>query len=196
MRPEHRPVDLRHLRAFAAIVDAGGFARAAIRLNLSQPGLSRQIAALEEDLGVPLFDRLGRRALLTSEGEDLLRRSRRLLSDAESLGERARALKGGLTGLLRVGATPQAMETLLAGFLARYRRRRPGVEVHLIEDGVHAFRCASSMATSTWRSSPPETRGSGGGCSGPCICWPCCRPRTAGAGARCSRSRISPISRC
>lgn len=128
-------MDLRHLRAFAAIVDAGGFARAAARLNLSQPALSRQIAALEADLGVPLFDRLGRRALLTSEGEDLLRRSRRLLSDAESLGERARALKGGHTGLLRVGATPQAMETLLAGFLARYRRRHPGVEVHLVEDG-------------------------------------------------------------
>lgn len=156
-------MDLRHLRAFAAIVDAGGFARAAIRLNLSQPALSRQIAALEEDLGVPLFDRLGRRALLTSEGEDLLRRSRRLLSDAESLGERARALKGGLTGLLRVGATPQAMETLLAGFLARYRRRRPGVEVHLIEDGgarlpvrlehgdVHLALIAAGDARFRWR---------------------------------------------
>ena len=57
------------------------------------------------------------------------------MSDAESLGERARALTGGDTGLLRVGATPQFMETLLAGFLARYRRRHPGVEVHLVEDG-------------------------------------------------------------
>jgi LysR family cyn operon transcriptional activator len=128
-------VDLRHLRAFAAIVDAGGFARAAIRLNLSQPALSRQIHALEADLGVPLFDRVGRRALLTSEGEDLLRRSRRLLTDADSLGERARALKSGQTGLLRVGATPQVMETLLAGFLEAYRRRHPAVEVHLVEDG-------------------------------------------------------------
>jgi len=131
----HGPVDLRHLRAFATIVDAGGFARAAARLNLSQPALSRQIHALESDLGVPLFDRIGRRALLTSEGEDLLRRTRRLLTDAESLGERARALKSGHTGLLRVGAAPQATETLLAAFLPRYRRRHPGVEVHLVEDG-------------------------------------------------------------
>ena len=128
-------MDLRHLRAFAAIVDAGGFARAAALLNLSQPALSRQIHALEAHLGVPLFDRIGRRALLTSEGEDLLRRSRRLLTDADSLGERAQALRSGHTGLLRVGATPQAMETLLAGFLPRYRRRHPGVEVHLVEDG-------------------------------------------------------------
>jgi DNA-binding transcriptional LysR family regulator len=128
-------MDLRHLRAFAAIVDAGGFARAAARTNLSQPALSRQIGALERDLGVPLFERVGRRALLTSEGEDLLRRCRQLLTDAESLAERARTLTGGDAGLLRVGATPQFMETLLAGFLARYRRRHPGVEVHLVEDG-------------------------------------------------------------
>lgn len=160
-------MDLRHLRAFAAIVDSGGFARAAIRLSLSQPALSRQIAALESDLGVPLFDRLGRRALLTSEGEDLLRRSRRLLSDADSLGERARALKGGHTGLLRVGSTPQAMETLLAGFLTRYRRRHPGVEVHLVEDGgarlparlehgdVHLTLIAAGDARFRWRSLGP-----------------------------------------
>lgn len=128
-------MDLRRLRAFVAVVDAGGFARAAARVNLSQPALSRQIHALETELGVRLFDRIGRRVQLTSEGEDLLERSRRLLTDAESLGERARALKGGRTGVLRVGATPQAMETLLAGFLPRYRRRHPGVEVHLVEDG-------------------------------------------------------------
>src|SRR5262249_52918100 len=55
--------------------------------------------------------------------------------DVESLGERARALKSGQTGVLRLGATPQVIETLLAGFLPRYRRRHPGVEVHLVEVG-------------------------------------------------------------
>jgi DNA-binding transcriptional LysR family regulator len=128
-------MDLRHLRSFVTIADAGGFARAAARLNVSQPALSRQIQAFETSLDVPLFDRRGRRIQLTPEGEDLLQRSRRLLTDAESLGERARALKGGQTGVLRVGATPQAIETLLAPFLTRYRRGHPGVEVHLIEDG-------------------------------------------------------------
>ncbi len=54
-------MDLRHLRAFVTIVDAGGFARAVGRLNLSQPALSRQIRALEGELGVQLFDRIGRR---------------------------------------------------------------------------------------------------------------------------------------
>src|SRR5438309_8195952 len=107
-------MDLRHLRAFATIVDAGGFARAVASLRLSQPALSRQIGALEAELGVRLFDRIGRGVRLTSEGEDLLRRARRLLADADSLGERAKALKGGQTGVLRVGATPQAIEALLA----------------------------------------------------------------------------------
>jgi LysR family cyn operon transcriptional activator len=128
-------VNLRHWRAFATIVDAGGFARAGSRLNLSQPALSRQIRSLEADLGVQLFDRIGRRTRLTAEGEDLLRRARELLTGADSLGERARALKGGQAGVLRVGATPQAMETLLAGFLPRYRRGHPGIDVHLVEDG-------------------------------------------------------------
>lgn len=123
------------MRTFVAIVDAGGFGRAVTRLNISQPALSRQIHALEAALDVQLFDRIGRRVQLTSEGEDLLRRVRRLLTDVESLGERARALKGGRTGVLRMGATPQVMETLLAGFLPRYRRGHPGVEVHLVEDG-------------------------------------------------------------
>src|SRR5215472_7258093 len=128
-------MNFKHLRAFVTIADAGGFARAANRLNISQPALSRQIRAMEIDLSVRLFDRIGRRVQLTSEGEDLLRRSRRLLAEADSLGERARMLKGGESGILRVGATPQVIENLLAHFLMRYRRRHPGVEIHIVEDG-------------------------------------------------------------
>jgi LysR family transcriptional regulator, cyn operon transcriptional activator len=131
----HANMNLRDLRTFVAVADAGGVRRAAARLNVTQPTASRQIHALEAELGVPLFDRLGRRVRLTSEGDDLLRRVRRLLADAESVGERARALKSGQTGILWVGATPQAIESPLVDFLALYRRRHPGVEVHLVEDG-------------------------------------------------------------
>jgi LysR family cyn operon transcriptional activator len=128
-------MELRHLRAFVAIVEAGGVARAAARLSVSQPALSRQILALEGDLGLRLFDRIGRRLRLTAPGEDLLLRSRRLLTDAQSLGDRARALRAGESGVLQVGATPQAIEMLLAGFMSAYRRRHPGVEVRMVEDG-------------------------------------------------------------
>jgi LysR family cyn operon transcriptional activator len=127
-------MNLRFLRTFVTIADSHGFARAAARLNLTQSAASRQIHALESELGVRLFDRIGRSIKLTSEGEDLLVRSRRLLSDADSLGERARALKSGQTGVLRIGAAPQIMENLLADFLQRYRKRHPGIEIHLVED--------------------------------------------------------------
>ena len=127
---------LGHLRAFVAIADVGGFARAASRLNLTQSAISRQIALLEEELGVRLFDRDGRNVKLTSPGEDLLRRSRHLLSDAAALGERARELRGGQVGTLRISATPQVIESILAPFLVRFLRAHPGVDVQLLESGI------------------------------------------------------------
>jgi LysR family cyn operon transcriptional activator len=126
-------MNLRSLRTFVATADSGGLGRASERLHVSQPAASRQIDALEAEFGVPLFQRVGRRLQLTSEGEDLLRQSRRLLADADLLAERARALKGGQAGTLRVAAAPQMISSLLAPFLPRYRDRHPGIDVRLIE---------------------------------------------------------------
>src|SRR5215510_15701020 len=132
---EGAAVNLRYLHTFVSIVDSGSIARASARLNVSQPAASRQILALEAELGVPLFDRIGRRLRLTSQGEDLLQQSRRLLMEADVLSARARALKGGQTGILRVGATPMVIENTLSGFLRHYQLRHPGIEVHFVEDG-------------------------------------------------------------
>jgi LysR family cyn operon transcriptional activator len=128
-------MELRHLRYFVAVAETASVSRAAERLRMTQPALSRQIRDLERELGLMLFDRLGRRVALTAEGDDLLRRCRDLLAGAESLAARAEALRGGEQGVLRVGATPQTLESVFAGFLTRYRRRRPGIDVHLTEDG-------------------------------------------------------------
>ena len=128
-------MNLRQLRTFVAVADAGGFARAVSRLHLSQPAASRQIEALQSELGVLLLERSGRRIRLTSDGEALLRHSRTVLAEAESLQQRARALKGGHSGVLRVGATPQAIENLLAGFIQVYARTHPDVDVRLVEEG-------------------------------------------------------------
>lgn len=127
-------MDLRHLRYFVAVADAGGFSKAAARLRVGQPALWRQVRQLERDLGVRLFDRVGRQVRITGQGEDLLAQGRDLLARAESLGERARASGAGHTGVLRLGATPQTLESL-AGFLARWARSSPGVSLQLIEDG-------------------------------------------------------------
>src|SRR4029450_4032557 len=130
---EHSSMNLRSLRTFVATADSGGLGRASERLHLSQPAASRQTSTLEAESGVPLFQRVGRRLQLTSEGEDLLRQSRRLLADADLLAERARALKGGPAGTLRGAATPQHISSVLAPFLPRYRDRHPGIDVQLIE---------------------------------------------------------------
>jgi DNA-binding transcriptional LysR family regulator len=129
-------VELRHLRYFVAVAEAGSVSLAARRLNGTQPALSRQIRDLEQELGVRLFDRIGRKIVLTVDGDELLGHARRLLADAEAFRERAQALGGGESGVLRIGGTPQFIEAALPEVLARYRRARPGVEVRVIEDGA------------------------------------------------------------
>jgi DNA-binding transcriptional LysR family regulator len=128
-------MELRHLRYFAAVVDAGGISRAAARLRVTQPALGRQIRDLERELGIRLFDRVGRRIRITADGEDLLRHCRTLLTDAESIVERSRALTSGVAGVLRIGATPQTIESLLVPFMPGFQRTHPGVELQLVEDG-------------------------------------------------------------
>jgi len=132
-------MELRHLRYFTAVADAGSVSRAARRLYVTQPALSRQIQDLERDLACRLFDRLGRRIVLTRDGNELLERTRRLLADADALRERARALVGGEAGVLRIGAPPQFIEAALPEVLTRYASVYPGIEVELIEDGGSAL---------------------------------------------------------
>jgi DNA-binding transcriptional LysR family regulator len=128
-------MELRHLRYFIGVAETLGFSRAAARLNITQPALSRQIRDLERELGLRLFDRIGRQVRLTPQGEDLLGRSRTALADIEALRDRARSLQEGRTGTIRVGATPQVLQSVVAGFLARYRRSHQRVDVELVEAG-------------------------------------------------------------
>src|SRR5512133_1922916 len=92
-------VELRHLRCFIAVVDAGGFTGAAAELGLSQPTVSRTLAALEDALGVRLLRRTSREVLPTAAGERVLARARRVLAEVDDLGREARS--GG--DRLRVG---------------------------------------------------------------------------------------------
>ncbi len=128
-------MDLRDLRYFVNVAQQMGFSRAAVHLNVSQSALSRQIGALERELDVRLFDRIGRRIALTPAGEDLLVRGQAILRDVSAMKARAGELAGGTKGVIRLGATPQTLESLLARVLADYRKAVPGVEVSLMEDG-------------------------------------------------------------
>ena len=132
-------MELRHLRYFVAVADAGSVSRAARRLNMTQPALSRQIKDLERDVNLRLFDRIGRRIVLTGDGDELVARARQLLADVEAFRERAQALGGGEGGVLRIGATPQFIEASLSEVLAKYEHARPGVEVLVSEGGADSL---------------------------------------------------------
>jgi DNA-binding transcriptional LysR family regulator len=126
-------MDLRRLRTFVTIADQGTVSRAASLLRITQPALSRQIGDLQQELGLSLFTRMGRRLVLTPEGEQLAEDCRALLGQAESLSARARSLRDGETGILRVAAAPQTIENVLPEVLRWYAEGNPGVEVKLSE---------------------------------------------------------------
>src|SRR5262245_50995221 len=120
-------MDLRRLRTFVTVAEQGTVSKASLHLRIAQPALSRQISDLEEELGVRLFDRIRRRLVLTSEGQQLLGDCRNVLGAVRLLGERAQQMKRGDSGVLRVAATPQTIEGVLSTFLHRYGKRCPNV---------------------------------------------------------------------
>jgi len=126
-------VDLRQLRTFVTVAEQGTVSKAALRLRIAQPALSRQISHLEDELGVKLFDRVRRRLVLTGEGEQLLGDCRTVLGAVGSLSERAQLLRRGDSGVLRVAATPQMIDGVFSTFLHRYAERRPKVQIKLTE---------------------------------------------------------------
>jgi len=126
-------MDLRHARTFVAIADLGTVSKAAVQLRIAQPALSRQIADLERDLAVKLFERVGRRLVLTSVGEQLLSDCRTLLNYGDTVREHATLLRKGNSGALKVAASPQHIESVFVGLLPKYQKRFPEVEVLLRE---------------------------------------------------------------
>ena len=126
-------MDLRRTRTFVTVADLGSVSKAALRLRIAQPALSRQIGELEQEVEFKLFDRVGRRLVLTGEGEQLLKDCRDLLNHASAIDEQARLLRRGDIGVLKVAASPQFIDGVLSAFLPRYRARFPDVEVRLIE---------------------------------------------------------------
>ena len=130
----HRPMmNLKHLRTFALIAQQGTVAKAADELRITQPALSRQIKALQEELGLRLFDLVGRRLLLTSEGKEFLQHCHSLLGHAGAVFENARSLGQGKTGVLRVGGAPQTIARFFPSFLQSYQKEAPDIRVRLVE---------------------------------------------------------------
>ena len=130
---EGMDLSLQQLRGFVAVAEEQHFGRAAQRLNLTQPPLTRQIQGLERSLGVNLFDRTGRGVRLTAAGDVFLEHCRRVLALLEVAPEATRRAADGQTGTLRIAFTAIGAYAVLADFLATVRKRIPAVSVELME---------------------------------------------------------------
>ncbi len=128
-------MQLQQLAYFVAVAEVRHFTRAAETLRVAQPSLSKQIRTLEEDLGAPLFSRARGNITLTPAGEALLPLARRILADVETARREVQDLAGLRRGRVRLGATPSLFAGLLADALAVFRRRYPGIELHVEEGG-------------------------------------------------------------
>lgn len=128
-------MNLEQLRGFVEVAGLGHFTRAAERLHLAQPSLSRQITSLEHDLGAELFHRARGGSTLTSAGKSLLPLARRMLADAESVRRELAELAGLQRGSVRFGATPTLCISLVAEVLTLFHAAHPAIGLHLSEQG-------------------------------------------------------------
>jgi len=124
-------MELRRLQHFLAVVDHGGFSAAADEVEVSQPGLSQSVKQLEHELGVGLFERIGRRVQLTAAGVALVGPARQVLRDVETGRAAVAAVAGGERGALALASLPTLAVDPLAGLVGRFRRLYPGVVVDL-----------------------------------------------------------------
>ncbi|MGY6588231.1 MAG: LysR family transcriptional regulator [Wenzhouxiangella sp.] len=123
---------LKHLRAFIQTARSGSVSAAAEKLFLSQPSVSQQIRALEEELGRPLFERHGPRMQLTAAGKALLEMARPMVDRLDALPDEFARRYGSLdSGEIRVAAGESTIMHLLPPILMRFRRKHPGIFVHL-----------------------------------------------------------------
>jgi DNA-binding transcriptional LysR family regulator len=124
-------MELRHLRYFIAVAEELNFSRAAERLHVSQPPLSRQIRDLEAELKVKLLDRNRQGVQLTRAGQAVLVRSRKLVHDAESLRAEAQMMDQERREELQIGYAPSPTSVVISEILARYHERSPGARITL-----------------------------------------------------------------
>src|SRR6185503_10940817 len=126
-------MEIRQLRAFVAIADAGTFTAAAQRVHITQAAISMQIRQLETELGVKLFVRAPRRVLLTEAGEQLLQRARHILRDHDAALDEVTELAGTQRGRLRIGSASAVVTTdVLPKLLQEVRLQNAGANVTFV----------------------------------------------------------------
>ena len=136
-------MELRHLRYFVAVAEEEHITRAAARLSMQQPPLSQQIKALEQELGVSLFNRVGKRIQLNAAGKLFLSDAREILTQAENAVKRVQRFDLGEEGRMRVGYTSSAsLHELTPGIIRAFRAAHPLIALEIDEGAAHDLLCA------------------------------------------------------
>ncbi|MGX6745168.1 LysR family transcriptional regulator [Streptomyces xantholiticus] len=130
-------MQLQQLRYFTAVAETLHFTRAAERVHVSQPSLSQQIRALEQELGADLFRRARDNIALTDAGQALLPLARRILADTETARREVQEVAQLRRGRVRLGATPSLCTGLLPQVLRTFHDLHPGIEIRIEESGSH-----------------------------------------------------------
>ncbi|MEU9829059.1 LysR family transcriptional regulator [Micromonospora chersina] len=128
-------MQLHQLRYFVAVAELRHFTQAADLVGITQPSLSKQIHALETDLGAPLFERVRGKIALTAAGEVLLPLAKRILADVDTATREVQELVGLRRGRVRLGATPSLATSLAPPVLRRFRDAHPTVDLRVEEGG-------------------------------------------------------------
>lgn len=157
-------MDARQLGYFLAIVDHGGFGRAAEQILVAQPSLSQSIAALERELGVTLFHRSGRRTRLSPAGEDLVGPARRVLRELESARAAMDAVRGLRSGHVDISSMPSPGIEPLTSMVAAFCTRYPELTVHVdgaftAEEVIDAVRSGTAEIGLVGTATPSLTPG-------------------------------------
>jgi DNA-binding transcriptional LysR family regulator len=129
-------MELRQLRAFREVVRTGTFRAAAAALHLTQPAIWQQVRSLQDELGVSLFERSGRRVRLTRTGAQLLARSEAVLASAGALEELARHVREGREGIVSVATPAAPVQLVLADAIGAFARAHPKVHIDLRVTGA------------------------------------------------------------
>jgi len=127
-------MELHQLKYFIAVVETGSFSKAAKRCFVAQPSLSQQIIKLEKEIGTKLFDRLGKKVVLTEAGNTLLPGAKRILSESKELKIRMSEEMSGNSGILSVGIIPTIAPYILPGTLKTFKKENPDAVIKVQEN--------------------------------------------------------------
>jgi len=151
-------MNIAELEALKAVAETGSFTRAADRLGMSQPGLSRQIQRLERELGTRLLERRGTGAILTDAGRESMNFAIRTISDFDALVSRFGPDPSALSGVIRIVASSTPAEYLVPALIAEFTREHMGISVEvLVADSAQVARTLSDRQADLGLSGMPSS---------------------------------------